>query len=423
MAGLSGPGSRIPALFIGLRYLLSRRDNRFISFTSLMSMAGLTLGVLALIVVLSVFNGSQGVQRDKVLITVPHADIWAEPGLPDWENAAGLLSGQPGITGVAPYTLTDALLSQQGYHQVTRVRGILPMQEITVSPLAEHMREGSLDSLQPGSRNIVLGYYLASNLRLFIGDAVNLIVPRPNEAGTGVSLDIQRFTVSGIFDVQYDIGSELAYVHLDDSLDLLQGKEEGQALHLRLATDDIDRADEYLASAMALLQQQLPGPDYRGQDWSTAQAALFNALKLEKVMTTLILMMIVAIGAFNIVSTLVMVVADKQADIAILRTMGAGQGTILGIFLVQGSMIGLLGIMAGAIGGILIAGNFEWLALWMERVLDPQGLYLISQLPAVLQRGDVVMTCSMALLICFLATLYPAWKASRILPAQVLRYE
>jgi lipoprotein-releasing system permease protein len=415
--------TKLPALYIGLRYLLSRQDNRFISFTSLMSMAGLTLGVLALIVVLSVFNGSQSVQRDKVLITVPHADIWAEPAMPDWEQAAALLGTQPGITGVAPYTLTDALLSQQGYHQVTRVRGIDPAREALVSPLAQHMREGSLDSLQPGSRNIVLGYFLAANLRLFPGDVVSLIVPRPNASGNGVSLDIQPFTVSGIFDVQYDIGAELAYVNLGDSLALQQADVPGQALHLRLATDDIDRAAEYLVSSLDLLEQQLPGPRYEGQDWSTAEAALFNALKLEKIMTTLMLMMIVAIGAFNIVSTLVMIVAEKQADIAILRTMGAGQGTILGIFLVQGSMIGVLGIIAGAVSGVVIAINFTPIAIWLENAIDPQGLYLISQLPAVLQRGDVIMICTSALLISFLATLYPAWKASRILPAQVLRYE
>jgi lipoprotein releasing system, transmembrane protein, LolC/E family len=419
-------GAKIPALFIGLRYLLAKRDNRFISFTSLISMAGLTLGVLALIVVLSVFNGSQGIQRERVLITVPHGDISAEGEFSTWREAQSLLEAVDGVEAVAPYTAVEALVSTQGYHQITQVRGIDPAREKQVSQLADRMREGSLDALEPGSHAIVVGRALANNLRLFIGDSVNLVVPRANAAGTRVTLAMHRFVVRGIFDVQYDIGSDLAYINLEDSRELLAGEGEGaldSALHLRLLTRDVYEARPIVAAALARLRAELPGPNYRGEDWSVTQASLFNALKLEKIMTGFMLMMIVAIGAFNIVSTLVMVVGEKQADIAILRTMGADQGTIMRIFLVQGSVIGLAGIALGATLGIFIALNFTPLSRAMEALFNPDGMYLLSQLPAELQWSDVVLTCSIALCICFVATLYPAWKASRILPAQVLRYE
>jgi lipoprotein-releasing system permease protein len=414
---------QIPAFFIGLRYILAKRDNRFISFTSLISMAGLTLGVLALIVVLSVFNGLQGLQRERTLITVPHGDIHAVPGFLDAEAAARALANMDSVIALAPYTLTEALLSQQGYHQVTQVRGIDPGREVQVSPLASSMIAGSLPALQPGAQGIVLGRALAGNLRLDIGDPVNLVVPQSNPAGTGVTLKMHRFTVVGIFDVQFSIGSDLALIHIDDSLPLLGVSEPGEYLHLRLKFNDIDSAGREVAAGVQRLRQLYPGPDYRGEDWSVTEATLFNALRLEKVMTWFMLMMIVAIGAFNIVSTLVMVVAEKQADIAILRTMGASQRTVLGIFLVQGSVVGVIGILLGAASGILIALNFAPISAFIQNAVSPDSLYMLSSLPSRLQWQDVAITCGTALVISFLATLYPAWKASRIMPAQVLRYE
>jgi lipoprotein-releasing system permease protein len=416
--------TRLPVSFIGLRYLFSRKDKGFFSFTALISMGGLTLGVLALVLVLSVFNGSQGLQRDRTLITVPHGDLRAEPGFADWPAAVAALQSHAEIAGIAPYIPIEALLSKQGNHQVTQVRGIDPALEAAVSPVADHMQSGSLQDLQPGARNIIIGRRLANNLRLYPGDAVNLVIPRSNRASNRMQLDLQRFTVSGVFDVQYDIGADLAYIHLEDSIGLLgEDSDPGAALHLRLKTTDIDRAALVVEQALALLARELPGPEYLGEDWSRTEASLFNALKLEKIMTWFMLMMIVAIGAFNIISTLVMTVADKQADIAILRTMGAGQGSIMGIFMVQGAMSGVIGVGLGALLGVVLTLNFAPLGRAIESIVSPDGLYLISELPAELLASDVIITCSISLLISFLATLYPAWKASRIMPAQVLRYE
>jgi lipoprotein-releasing system permease protein len=414
---------RTPAFLIGLRYILARQDNRFISTTSIISMAGLTLGVMALIIVLSVFNGAQGIQRDRTLITVPHAQIGAEPTFPAWREAAAALRQRPSIEAVAPYTLSEALVSQQGYHEVTQVRGVIPEAELLASTLEQNMLEGSLNELQPGSHKILLGRRLAANLRLFVGDAVNVTVPRSNQSGTQVSLDMQRFTVAGIFDVHFSIGSDLALIHIDDSMQLLGIDDLAQAVHLRLKVTDINEAASVVDSSLAFLNADFPGPTYQGEDWSITEASLFNALKLEKFMTWLMLMMIVAIGAFNIVSTLVMIVAEKQADIAILRTMGAGQRTIMGIFLVQGSVVGIFGILLGAVLGTLIAANFSLIAGFLESTISPGSLYVISTLPAELHMQDVVVTCGVAFIISFLATLYPAWKASFIMPAQVLRYE
>ncbi len=415
-------GRRLPALFIGLRYLLAKRDNRFIAFTSLISMAGLTLGVLALVVVLSVFNGSQGVMRERTLITVPHADIEAKPRFSDWQRAQQLVASVTGIVAAAPYTELEALLSKQGYHQVTRVRGIDPTLESQVSRLDESLLEGSLSALQPGERGIVLGRALANNLRLFTGSAVNLVVPQANQAGTRLSLVMHRFVVVGIFDVQFSVGADLAYIHLTDSAALLGLQDPSSAVRLRLQAQDVEQAGTLVQKAVGLLVQEQPGPLYLGKDWATTEASLFGALRLEKLMTWLMLMMIVGIGAFNIISTLVMVVAEKQPDIAILRTMGASRQTILMVFLVQGTTVGVLGVTIGAVIGSLLALNFTPLMSALESVLGRETLYVLSALPARWQLADVVITSGVALLISFLATLYPAWRASRIHPAQVLRH-
>lgn len=409
--------------FIGTRYILARKDNRFISFTSLISMAGLTLGVLALIVVLSVFNGTQGVMRERTLITVPHADIWSEGDFTNWPEVAEALLQRPGITGVSPYLRFEAMLSERGSHQVTEIKGILPEGERSVSPIEDTMVLGSLRELEPGARRILLGRVLADSLRVGLGDPVNVVIPRMSGNGSNFDLAMHRFTVAGLFDVQFNIGANLALVHLEDARELMGLADVGEAVHLRLALADVEEAGGLVRDTLAWLARAWPGPDYRGEDWSVSEASLFNALRMEKLMTSFMLMMIVAIGAFNIISTLVMVVSDKQADIAILRTMGAGRSTILAIFIVQGTIVGFLGVALGAVIGVLLAVNFSALSGLLESLLAPSGVYLISSLPAELRRADVTLVCLGALLISFLATLYPAWKASRIQPAEVLRYE
>ncbi len=407
---------------IGLRYILARKDNRFISFTSLISMAGLTLGVMAIIVVLSVFNGSQGIMRERTLITVSHGDIGASGGFQDWREAVSLLESSPEIVGVAPYIGLEAMLSRQGYHQVTEIKAISPQDESNVTRIADSMVQGSLDALAAGSNAIILGRALAGNLRLNTGDSVNLIVPSVN-ANNRLSLNMHRFTVAGIFDPQFTIGNELALVHISDSLPLLGIDDIADAVQLRLRVADVDAAGTIVADSIAALETAFPGTAFNGRDWSVTEASLFNALKMEKLMTWFMLMMIVAIGAFNIISTLVMVVSEKKADIAILRTMGASEGVIMGIFVVQGTLVGILGTLLGAAAGILAALNFSAISGSLESLLAPANLYVITVLPSVLQASDVWITCSAALAISFIATLYPARKASQVLPAEVLRYE
>lgn len=408
--------------FIGLRYILAKKDNRYISFTSLISMAGLTLGVLAIIVVLSIFNGSQGIMRERTLITVSHGQIATSGQFNNWQEAASLLESQPGIIGVAPFIAIEAMLSQQAYHQVAQIKAIDPQSERQVSTIAENMIQGSLGDLVPGNNGIILGRTLAVNLRLNPGDPVNLVVPAVSGENK-LSLNMHRFTVSGIFDPRFTIGSELALIHLQDSVALTNIDDPAEKIQLRLRVSDPDKAADIVSGGLSLLTETYPEQNFSGEDWSITEASLFNALKMEKVLTWFMLMMIVAIGAFNIISTLVMVVSEKKADIAILRTMGAGEKTILSIFVIQGTLVGIMGTFCGAVAGVLLSINFTTISSVLESVLAPANLYVISALPAVLQVSDVWITCLFALGISFLATLYPASKASRILPAEVLRYE
>lgn len=411
----------IPFL-IGLRYILARKDNRVISFTSLISMAGLTLGVLAIIVVLSVYNGSQGIMRERTLITVSHGEISTGSDFDQWQSGLDVLRGIPGIIGVAPYIPLEAMLSQRGYHQVTEIKGVSPNDEITVSAIADNMVQGRLENLRPGENGIVLGRAIAGNLRLSLGDTVNLIVPAVHGENR-LKLNMHRFTVAGIFDPRFTIGSELALVHIEDSARLLDLEDLSEGVQYRLRVNDPDEAARLVAEGITALQTRFPDISFQGRDWSVTEASLFNALKMEKILTWFMLMMIVAIGAFNIISTLVMLVSDKKADIAILRTMGAGQKTVMAIFVVQGTLIGILGTLAGALLGVTIATHFSIVANALDELLAPAGLYVISSLPATLHSADVWITCTAALVISFLATLYPALKASQILPAEVLRYE
>jgi lipoprotein-releasing system permease protein len=414
---------RITPFFIGLRYILSKKDKRIISFTSLISMGGLTLGVLALVIVLAVFNGAQGEQRERTLITVPHADVTTEGDFTDWPAAIEVLRTQAGVISISPYTQLEAMLSKNGVHQVTEVKGIDPLLEMETSDIEASMIQGNLLDLQPGQGGIVLGRRLAASMRLLPGDTVNLLVPELLNADNRLQLNMHSFRVVGIFDVRFTIGSELAYIHLADSADLLGIEDTSEAIRLRLRVEDIYQAPQMINQSLQVLNQDLPGPSYQGQDWSQTEASLFNALRMEKIMTWFMLMMIVAIGAFNIISTLIMLVSEKKADIAILRTMGAGENTIMGIFMIQGLLVGVSGTALGAILGLLIASNFGLLSGILEALFIPEGMFMLSIITTEIHSMDVIITCVCALLISFLATLYPAWKASRIHPAEVLRYE
>lgn len=414
---------KITPIFIGLRYILSKKDNRIISFTSLVSMTGLTLGVMVIVIVLAIFNGAQGEQRERTLITVPHADIYTEGNFPEWQQAINILSQQDGIESVSAYTLLEAMLSKNGIHQVTEVKGINPETETLTSEIESSMLHGSLAELRSGDRGIILGRRLANSLRLFSGDAVNLIVPELAKSSSDLQLNMYTFVIVGIFDVQFSIGSELALIHIDDSVELLNLNNIDEAVRLRLKVDDIFNAANLVNRNIDLLASELPGSDYQGKDWSVSEASLFNALRMEKIMTWFMLMMIVAIGAFNIISTLVMVVSEKKTDIAILRTMGASESTIMTIFIVQGLLVGVSGTIFGAGLGLIITANFESIGKLLELLVIPDGMFMLSIIETDIQITDVVITCLVALLISFLATLYPAWKASRIHPAEILRYE
>ena len=386
-------------------------------------MGGLVLGVLALIIVLSVFNGSQGIMRDRTLITVPHADIQADATFTQWAEASSFLSALPGIKGTAPFMDSEAMVSRQGNHQIARIRGIDPVAEQAIASIAPHIQTGSLTQLVAGARHAILARQLASALRVVPGDSINLVLPSLAADGRNFNLEMHRFTVAGIFDARFTIGANLAYIHIEDSAAFLGLDTVDEALHLRLDLDQVQQAEAIIETSLALLRARFPDHQFSGLSWSQREASLFNALKLEKVMTTFMLMMIVAVGTFNIVSTLVMIVADKQADIAILRTMGAGQGTIMGVFIVQGFLTGLVGTLVGTLLGVAVVLNFDLIAESIQRLTTPDDMFIISSLPAVLQWSDVLLICSCALLISFLATLYPAWQAARIQPAEILRYE
>ena len=410
---------RIPFL-IGLRYTRAKRRNHFISFISLTSMLGLTLGVAVLILVLSVMNGFDHELRTRVLGMVPHTRIEAQNGVNDWRALAEQMQRHDHVVGTAPYIEQQGMFSSNGQTQGAMIEGILPEAEKKVSIIDEHMVGGALSSLQKGSWNVVLGSLLARNLGVGVGDSVTLLVPEASITPGGVFPRLKRFNVSGIFQVGAQLDGSLAYTSLGDMKTL--ARQQGEAQGIRLKLDDLFQAHSVTRDII----NGMP-PGYRGIDWTYTQGNLFQAIQMEKRMIGLLLMVIVAVAAFNIVSTLVMVVTDKHADIAILRTLGATPRSIMGIFMVQGITIGIIGIVLGVIAGIALALSIADIISWVESVfgiqfLDPS-VYFISYLPSRLEFSDVMVVTGVALLLSFLSTLYPAWRAARVQPAEVLRYE
>jgi lipoprotein-releasing system permease protein len=412
------PGS-LP-LGIGLRYLSAKRRNHFISFISASSMVGMTLGVAVLILVLSVMNGFDRELRERILGMVPHGVLYQAGGIQDWQELAARVDQFPGVEASAPLTRLQGMMGANGRVRGVIVTGVAPEAEARVSILPEHMTEGSITDLLPGEYGVLLGDLLARSLDVVVGDKLTLMLPEATLSPAGVIPRVRRLTVVGIFSVGAELDSNLAVIHLQDAAKL--GRLNGAAESLRIKFTN-------LFDAPTLIWQLVNKLDglYSGSDWTRTQGNLFSAIRMEKTMIGLLLLMIVAVAAFNIISTLVMVVTDKQADIAILRTMGAKPRTIMAIFMVQGLSIGIVGVVLGTVLGVIAALTISDLVAWAEKLFGFQILssdvYFISYLPSQLLLSDVAVIMSASLLLSFLATLYPSWRASRVQPAEALRYE
>ena len=409
-------------LFVGLRYTRSRQGSRFISFISGISIAGLVLGVMVLIVVLSVMNGFDRELRQRILGMVPHATITEAAGPMDsWQLYRDRAEAVPGVIAAAPFSEAQGLVTAYGHVKGAMMYGIEPESEEKVSILGQHMVAGALTDLKAGQFGIVVGELLARSLGVTVGDRLTVVLPDATVSPGGVFPRMKRFEVVGIFAVGADLDASLAYLHIDDA-GRLHRYRPGEVQGLRLRLNDLFRARE-LAKKVA---QELPGRHHIS-DWTLSHGRLFEAISMEKTMVGMLLALIVAVAAFNIVATLVMVVAGKRADIAILRTFGASPRTIMAIFMVQGAVIGVVGTLAGGLLGIVAALNIDEIIAFVERILsihflDPD-VYFISYLPSELRMEDVVVVCMTSVTLSFLATLYPSFSASKIKPAEALRYE
>jgi lipoprotein-releasing system permease protein len=410
-------------LAVGLRYTRARKGsgrNGFISFISLTSMAGIALGVAALIVVLSVMNGFQQELRNRILSVASHIEIRGMPELADWPRVAQIARGNPEVVAVAPFVSAQAMLSAGDVNRGALIRGVDPSLEDTVADIGKHMRQGALSALTPGSFGIVLGAELARALGVRAGETIVVITPQGTVTPAGTLPRVKSFRVVGIFEVgMFEFDSGLALVNLEDAQKLyrMQGV---SGVRLKLA--DLFRAPVVGRDLLPALPVEA-----EVRDWTRSHANFFRAVAIEKRVMFIILTLIVAVAAFNIVSAQVMVVTDKQADIAILRTLGAAPSSILAIFVIQGALIGVIGTLIGVVGGILLAKNIDVVVPAIERVFGVQfldkSIYYISDLPSDLQRGDVVTIAAIALFLALVATLYPAWRAARVNPAAALRYE
>jgi lipoprotein-releasing system permease protein len=406
---------------VGLRYTRAKRRNRFISFISLISMVGIALGVAVLIVVLSVMNGFQTEVRTRILGVASHLVLTGPNGvLRDWQSVARVAREDPRVIAAAPFVQAQGMLSSDRAARGVAVRGVLPEAEDKVADFSQHMVTGRVDALQPGAFGIVLGADLARALGVLPGDKIALIAPQGIVTPAGGVPRLKQFTVAGTFDVGFnEADSGLALIHLDDAQKLYQM--DSQVSGVRLKLDDLFKAREVGRELMARQ------PELFAWDWSRSNPNLFRAVQIEKRMMFIILTLIVAVATFNVVSTLVMLVTDKQADIAILRTLGAAPRSIMQIFMVQGSIIGVLGTLLGVIGGVLLALNVETVVPWIESVLGihvmEKSVYLIPYLPSEVQPADVLAIALISLVLAFLATLYPSWRASKVNPAEALRYE
>jgi len=411
-----------PEIFIGLRYTRARRRNHFISFISAISMAGIVLGVWALITVMSIMNGFHADLRERILFVVSHVTVSDAGGdLGDWRAAARQIESHRQVRAQAPYVLGQGMLTRGGRATGALIRGIDPARERAVSRVLQHIIEGDADALQAGEFRIILGATLARALGAGVGDKVTLLAPKGRVTPAGLLPRLKRFTVAGLFRInmhEYDSG--IALVHIDDAAKLFTAA--GMVSGLRLKLDDVEQAPRVRRD----LARQLGG-GYRLRDWSMEHANFFRALQIEKRVVFIVLLLIIAVAAFNIVSTQVMFVTDKRADVAILRTLGLSPAGVMKIFVVQGAVIGLAGTALGGALGVVTALNVETLIPAIENLFNtelfPVDVYLITDFPAEMRWPDVSRVIVAALLMSLLATIYPAWKASRVAPADALRYE
>jgi lipoprotein-releasing system permease protein len=410
------------SVFIGLRYTRAKRRNHFISFISLTSMLGVALGVAALITVLSVMNGFEKELRQRILGMTSHAFITGTDGtLSDWQSLQTRLTGYPELVDSAPFVEGQAMLSQGSRVRGTLVRGIDPALEPRVSAIGDKIIAGQLDDLKPGSFDIILGKDLANAMGVGVGDKITMITPHVTPTPAGVIPRLKRLDVIGIFEIgMYEYDSALAIMNMEDAAKLF--KIPNKVTGLRLELDDVYKAPRILRELLTTLPTS-----YRGADWTYQHANFFRALKTEKTVMFVILMLIVAVAAFNIVSTLIMMVTDKQADIAILRTLGMTPSDIMAIFMVQGTLIGLFGTLLGIVGGVALALNVETIIANIEQILGyqflPADVYYISNLPSDLHWNDVTIIGITAFVLSLLSTIYPSWRAAKIRPAEALRYD
>jgi lipoprotein-releasing system permease protein len=408
--------------FIGMRYTRSRQRTRVISFISAISVIGIALGMTVLITVLSVMNGFQREIRTRILAVASHVQLSAPAGrLDDWRRIAAGAKRNREVVAAAPFVSAQGLLTHGSAVRGAFVRGVVPEDEERVSDISKFMRHGRLESLKPGEYGIVLGVELARALRAGLGDRVVMIAPQGQVTPAGVIPRLRQFTVVGIFGVDhYVYDSSLALIALEDSQRLFRLGNGVSGVRLKL--EDLFQS---IRVARDLVREL--GPDVYATDWTMQHANFFRAIQIEKRMMFLIVLLIIAVAAFNIVSSLMMAVKDKNSDIAILRTLGASPGGITRIFLIQGTMIGVAGTVLGLIGGVALASNVEVVVPFLENLLGikflARDVYYISELPSELQTPDVVITAVVAFVLTVLATIYPSYRASKVNPAEALRYE
>ncbi|MDO5768769.1 MAG: lipoprotein-releasing ABC transporter permease subunit [Psychrobacter sp.] len=406
------------ALFIGLRYTRAERSNRFISFISLISMVGLTLGVAVLITVLSVMNGFDHELKSRILGMVPQATVTSNEIMTDWPTLANKISQDSEVAAVAPFIQLQGMLTSNGQVAGIMVTGVEPEYEKNVSIIEKHMVSGSIDTLKSGEFSIVLGQGMVESLGLQIGDKVTLVLPEASPSPAGVIPRFKRFTLTGVFSISPEVDSLMAFIPMNDAAKLLRLPGGAQGIRMRL--HNIFNAPMAAQKAVALAPESL-----YPNDWTKTHGQLFGAIQMEKAMVGLLLFLIILVAAFNIVSSLVMLVTDKKADIAILKTFGASPKLITHVFMVQGVVIGVIGTIAGTILGVIFALTIGDLLGWVNQSfgLHLFDAYFINYLPSQLRLTDVLLITSASFILSFLATIYPARRAAKIQPAQTLRYE